>query len=57
MTPDQLKAFRTARKWTQKQLASELGVGLRTIVRWERGEARIPTLVGKLLTSELYIEK
>jgi transcriptional regulator with XRE-family HTH domain len=49
MTPDQLKAFRTARKWTQKQLAGELGVGLRTIVRWERGEARIPNMVGQLI--------
>jgi transcriptional regulator with XRE-family HTH domain len=49
VTPDQLKAFRTARKWTQRQLARELGVGLRTIVRWERGEARIPNMVGQLI--------
>jgi transcriptional regulator with XRE-family HTH domain len=57
MTPGDLKAFRTARKWSQSRMANELGVGRRTICRWEAGEARIPAAIGKLLTSGLYIEK
>lgn len=38
MTPDQLKAFRTAKGWTQKDLALQLGYSLRSVKRWESGE-------------------
>lgn len=38
-TGEQIRRAREARRMTQEQLARELGVGTRSIGRWERGEA------------------
>jgi transcriptional regulator with XRE-family HTH domain len=37
---DEIKAIRAKRKWTQQQLADELGVDLMTINRWENKHQR-----------------
>ena len=37
---DRLRKAREHRGWTQRELSSRLGVSLRTISRWERGENR-----------------
>lgn len=38
MTGPEIKAARERAKLTQAQLASRIGVGLRTVGNWERGE-------------------
>lgn len=48
MTPEQIKNFRNARKLSQSDLASQLGVDQATVSRIERGSA-IPGPVEKLL--------
>lgn len=37
---DRIRKAREHRGWTQRELASRLGVSLRTISRWERGDHR-----------------
>jgi transcriptional regulator with XRE-family HTH domain len=37
-----IKEFRLKRCWTQKQAADALGIGLRTLISFERGEERSP---------------
>lgn len=38
MTGPEIKAARERAKMTQQQLAKQIGVGLRTVGNWERGE-------------------
>jgi transcriptional regulator with XRE-family HTH domain len=38
MTGPEIKAARERAKMTQAQLAAEIGVGMRTVSNWERGE-------------------
>lgn len=55
MKPDLLRAERIQRGWSQAKLAEELGVDMRTVRRWERGQAipfpyyrqKLSTLFGK----------
>lgn len=42
MNAKELKAKRTALQLTQTELAKRLRVTLRTIARWESGDAKIP---------------
>ena len=44
MNGDELRARRTALRFTQEELAKFLSVAPNTIARWERGEREIPTL-------------
>ena len=37
---EQLKALRQAKRWTQEELAGQLGVALRTLQRWEGGKTQ-----------------
>lgn len=48
LTGEKIRRAREALRLTQKQLADELGVGLRTIGRWERDEAVPRSAVGAL---------
>jgi len=58
--PDQLRAARDAKGWTQVQAAIKLGCDPNTWARWEQGRARpdILTLerIAKLLGRRLVIE-
>lgn len=47
-TGQQIRRAREARRWTQEDLARELGVGTRSIGRWERGEAVPRSAIGAL---------
>lgn len=38
-----LLAIRRQRGWTQRRLAGELNVSVRTIIRWERGKPQPPS--------------
>ena len=49
MTPAALTAARVALGLTQGQLAAALGVGRKTVNRWECGTCRIPPMVGLAL--------
>ncbi len=50
MTPAQFRDIRRALGWTQKELASGVGVAsARTVRRWELGERKIPEPVARLL--------
>ncbi len=42
MTKKEFKAIRGRIEFSQARLAKELGVTLRTVARWERGEFPIP---------------
>ena len=48
LTGDQIRRAREALRMTQQELADELGVGLRTIGRWERGESAPRSAMGAL---------
>lgn len=37
-----IRQLRRARVWTQRQVASALGVNVRTVIRHERGQTRRP---------------
>jgi transcriptional regulator with XRE-family HTH domain len=39
---ERIKAFRLRHRWTQAQAAAVLGIGLRTLISFERGEERRP---------------
>lgn len=49
LTGEQIRRAREAQRLTQQQLAAELGVGLRTIGRWERDEAVPRSAIGALI--------
>ena len=49
MTPDQIKALRVARHWSQQDLAEQLGVDQATVSRIERGAAEPSGPVNRLL--------
>ena len=51
-TGTQLRDHRRTRGWTQRACAAALGVTPNTVARWERGEVRIPALVGALLQTQ-----
>ncbi|KKK53682.1 hypothetical protein LCGC14_3092330 [marine sediment metagenome] len=46
MTPNQIKRLRRRLKLTQRQLADEIGVDPRTVMRWENGDCE-PQGAGK----------
>lgn len=48
-TGEQIRRAREALRMTQQQLATELGVGLRTVGRWERDEAIPRSALGALV--------
>lgn len=48
-----LEAARVNAGFTQKQVSSEIGVSVATIVLWEKGE-RIPSVEKALKLAELY---
>ena len=48
LTGDQIRRAREALRMTQQDLADQLGVGLRTIGRWERGESAPRSAMGAL---------
>ena len=43
-----IRRARERRRWSQQRLADELGVGIRTVGRWERGEAEPRNAIGAL---------
>lgn len=47
MTPEQLRAARESLALTQTDVATALGVDLRTYQRWESGEAPVPRWVSR----------
>lgn len=49
-TGDQIRRAREAQRMTQADLAAALGVGKRTIGRWERGESVPRSSAGALMT-------
>ena len=42
MTHEELRVWLEARQWTQKKLATELGMTLRQINRWATGRVAVP---------------
>jgi DNA-binding transcriptional regulator YiaG len=44
ITAADIVALRERHRWSQPQLAQELGVSPATVARWERGEGEIPQL-------------
>src|SRR4051812_425486 len=57
--PQQVRALRTRRGWSQEKLAAKAGVSAPAIMRLERGQARISTLSAalKVLAPEARIRK
>jgi DNA-binding transcriptional regulator YiaG len=49
MTNEELLAWRNGRGLTRQQLADSLGVSSWTIVKWERGERKIPAYLWRAL--------
>lgn len=49
MTPQHFKQLRKASKLTQTQMAHELGISLREVIRYEMHQIRIPTIVERYL--------
>ena len=39
---ERIKEFRLKRLWTQREAAHRLGIGLRTLISFEKGEERNP---------------
>lgn len=48
MDGKQIRAAREVMGWTQERLAQEVGVGMRTIGNWERGETVPQNRMAKL---------
>lgn len=51
MTASEFAAERSRLGWSQSELADRLGVHVRTIGKWERGERGIPEPVARLLAT------
>lgn len=49
MAPEQLRAVRAEKGWTQRQLADRLGVSIVTVRAWERGRRRMPRMAERYL--------
>lgn len=45
MTPSDLLAFRTARGWTQREMADQIGKSDRAILKYEKDGAEVPKAV------------
>lgn len=45
MTPSELKAFRAARNWTQRDLAAQIGKSERAVLKYEQDGADVPKAV------------
>ena len=52
MTPQELKAFRKKRGFTQKAFASWLGAKCRTVVAWENDQNPVPDWVKRRILEE-----
>jgi putative transcriptional regulator len=55
-TADRVRKLREKRKWTQEQLARELGVSFVSVNRWEKGHAE-PSRMAKRLIEFLLDER
>lgn len=55
MTPQELRAWRDAMGWTQKEAAQQLGTTKTTIYRYETARRTIPAHIGK--TTALLAER
>lgn len=51
LTPARLIAARQERQMTQKEFATFFGVTRQTIINWEGGKNRIPSMVQKVLNA------
>ena len=51
-TPEKIRALREARRQTQEEFATEIGVSFSTLNRWENGHAR-PTKLSVRRLEEL----
>ena len=49
MTNEELLSWRQARNLTRQQLAAMLDVSMWTVVKWERGERKIPAFMWRAL--------
>lgn len=54
--PDELRKRRKAKKWSQERLAEEVDVDVRTVGRWERGQA-FPYGIYRRMLQELFFTK
>ncbi len=45
MTPADLKAWRTARSWSQAKAAQELGISERSLLAYEKPDGAVPRVV------------
>lgn len=51
ITANDIHETRDRLGWTQQQLAAELGVSLRTVQYWEKGDRQPPAYLKNALTS------
>lgn len=57
MTPSKFKAIRIILGYTQRSLATRLGMARRQIQRYEYGEAVIPVVVAECLRADIEASK
>lgn len=50
LSPAEVRALRCALGWTQRQLATALGVTVTTVARWEQGARAVTPLAATSLT-------
>ncbi len=51
MSAEEIKSLRLTLGWSQQKFGSQLGVGITTVLRWERGYAKPSPLALKELQS------
>lgn len=56
MTPEEIKALRKKRGWTQQQLAAEIGVALSSVARWESPKGKPPKGAASRTLQRLMVE-
>jgi DNA-binding transcriptional regulator YiaG len=49
MTGQHIRRLRRQHRWTQRALATHLGVDPNTVARWEQGVIRVPEPVARLI--------
>lgn len=49
MDQERVKALRKAKGWTLEKMAWQMGVAVRTVARWERGEGRPSGMAERML--------